>query len=139
FYLDAAIVVSGAGAEVGGALGSDVVRVATVGRVLLPPHRRRDDHATARLALEFAEARQVGEGGIQEVARRRREKGEREAPRQRLVADLGRRVVEGQRIDALLLQPLAMQLALARRRGEPTLGERREALGYLESLPAGFL
>src|SRR5204863_6105166 len=49
---------------------------------------------------------------------------------------LDRRIVEGHGIDALLLEPAAGELALARGRGEAAVCERREALRHRELLPA---
>src|SRR5712671_7341001 len=47
-----AVVEGRAAAEVGGALRGDVVGIAPVGRMLLPPHRRRHDDTGARLAVD---------------------------------------------------------------------------------------
>src|SRR6267142_3916355 len=59
FDLHPAIVERGAAAKVGRALGSDVVGVAPVGRILLPPYRGRDHYAGTRLAVD-ARAQRVG-------------------------------------------------------------------------------
>src|SRR5688572_23483067 len=93
-------------------------------------------HVEVRLALEIPEPRQVGEAGVEEMARRRRQEGEREARRKLSVGRLGRRIEERQRVDALPLEPGAMQLALAGGGGKPARGERREPLGQVEALPA---
>src|SRR5438067_6014825 len=89
-----------------------------------------------RLALELAKARQVGEARVQEVACRRRDERQRIALGKRGIGHFERRVVERQRIYALLFQPLAVELALAARRREAALGEGRKALGHREALPA---
>src|SRR5688572_29580797 len=109
-YFDQAVVEGGGAAQVGGALGGDLVGIAAVGRELLPPYRERDHQAAPRLAVDarhrgegaavvenahriavadaargcvggvhlqlgravvVAEARQVGEARIEEVAARR--------------------------------------------------------------------
>src|SRR4029079_9498427 len=82
------------------------------------------------------EAGQSSERRIEEMARGGREEGKRIALGERLVGDLGRRVVEGQRIDALLFEPPTIELALARGRREAALGERRKAARHAEPLPA---
>jgi isocitrate dehydrogenase len=72
-----------------------------------------------RLDLQVADALQVREARVEEVARRRRD--ELQLARRRAFR---RRVVERQRVDALLLQRRAVELALARGRGKAALGKR---------------
>jgi len=76
-----------------------------------------------RAALDVAQALEVDEGGVQEVARRRRDHG------QRVQAGAARRPVVGQvcgqRVQPARGQAVAVELALARGRGKAALGKRR--------------
>ena len=94
-----------------------------------------------RLLFLCEELRQIGEAGVQEVARRRREDGQWIFFRQIGIAQrrFARRNVGGQRIETLLQKRLAVELALARRRGEIALGKRRIAVRDREPLPALLL
>ena len=85
-----------------------------------------------------SERRQVRERRVEEVARRRRDERQRVAPREFGVAGgrLARRDVVGQRIVSLRGQRRAREFALARRRREVALRERRVGDGHVEALPA---
>src|ERR1700716_648665 len=98
-------------------------------------------HVEMRLTLEIAEPRQIGERRIEKMPCGRRDEGERIPARELRVGArrLDGRVVERQRVDALLVQPLAVELAFARGRRKPARGEGGEALRHLELLPAGVL
>src|SRR4051812_30497236 len=98
-------------------------------------------HVQMRLALEFAKSCDVRERRVEEVTRGWRQERERETPGGSSIRGCGfsRRIVERQRIDALLLEPLAAELALAGGRRESSSCERREALRYAEFLPAFLL
>src|ERR1700681_305941 len=84
---------------------------------------------------------QVGEGGVQCVARRRREHRQRIFSAERRVAcrRFSWRNKSRQRIEALVRQRLRIKLALSRRRREVSVGERRERGGHVQALPALFL
>ena len=74
-----------------------------------------------RALFHARQAGDIGEGAVQEVARRRRDHGQRVGGRGRLV--IGH--VVGQGVDAQRGQARVVELALARRRGKAALGERR--------------
>ena len=85
-----------------------------------------------RLGLRRVLAPPVGERGVEEEVRLRRQQRKREAPRELLVGDLAGRVVERQRVEPGLGEPLAAQLELAGRRREAALGVRARALAAVD-------
>ena len=94
-----------------------------------------------RFARFLQRKRQIGEGGVEEVARRWRDEGERIFLRQlrRALRRFARGRIGGQRVHPQIHRGLTPELALARGRGEIAFGERREPRRHIEPLPAlGF-
>ena len=87
-----------------------------------------------RIAGGGAMAGRVGERRVEELGPRRAEELQR-IPRRQVGARLRvlvRRDVGRQRVQAVGLHPLGVELALARRRGEDAVGKRGETLGDVE-------
>ena len=91
-----------------------------------------------RRLFAFQKRRQVGEGRIERIARRRRDHRQRKSLGEHRIAGggLARRSIRRQRIDALAPQRLRIELALARGRRKVALRKRRELCRHVEPLPS---